>query len=223
MGHRPSKEEKTRKANQAKGRAKVTERDRAILQLKTARDKLLQYQTRIENMPKRNAREKKQCQEILKRSTVQLNNLMEMLQTIEVKQIEAEFVKGMKLGTAALKDIQQQLGDVEAAMAEAQEAVDDQNEINATLGVQLEQGEDDDELLAEFEKEQAEKEKPKTEPEKEKRASSAEPAKPKAPVSIPTTAKPVITYPAQQSQPKQKEPVVEDSESEEEERQPVLA
>ncbi|CAH1103164.1 unnamed protein product [Psylliodes chrysocephalus] len=149
--------------------SRVTEQDKAILQLKQQRDKLKQYQRRIElslvkdkelakkllnNGQKERAKlllKKKRYQEqILSKLDGQLSNLESMASDIEFAQVEVQVVEGLKTGNEALKKVNAALNieDIERILDETREGVDKQNEINELLSGQLT---DEDEAAVEDE------------------------------------------------------------------------
>ncbi|XP_039541794.1 charged multivesicular body protein 6 isoform X3 [Pimephales promelas] len=143
--------------------SRVTEQDRAILQLKQQRDKLKQYQKKItlqlekerhlaklllkDGMKERALLllKKKRYQDLLLDKTeVQIANLERM---IEVKVIE-----GLKAGNDCLKQIHEVMSieEVERILEETQEAIEYQKQIDELLAGWL-TAEDEDAVLAELE------------------------------------------------------------------------
>ncbi|KAK3870975.1 hypothetical protein Pcinc_023848 [Petrolisthes cinctipes] len=134
--------------------SKVTEQDKAVLQLKTTRDKIRQYQKRSEatlekdrqlakqllhNGRKERAllllRKKRFIEEQLKKTDGTLENIEKMIQDIEFAQIEMKVVDSLKIGNEALKQVNQMLNieDVERILDETQEAAEKQQEISDLL------------------------------------------------------------------------------------------
>lgn len=150
--------------------SRVTDQDKAILQLKQQRDKLKQYQKRItlqldkerflaKQLLKDGRKEKallllkkKRYQDqLLEKTDTQISNLERLVQDIEFAQIEMKVIEGLKIGNACLKSMHEvmSLQDVERIMEETQEAIDYQNQIDELLAGSLSQ-EDEDAVLAEL-------------------------------------------------------------------------
>lgn len=151
-------------------KSRVTEQDKAVLQLKQQRDKLKQYQKKIQlNMDKERETakklikngmkdrallllKKKRYQEsLLAKTDGQLDNIEQLVGNVEFAQIEAKVVEGLKAGNESLKQLQKvmSLEQVEKIMDETREAVEYQNEIDTLLSGQL-TAEDEDAVLAEL-------------------------------------------------------------------------
>lgn len=151
--------------------SRVTEQDKAILQLKQQRDKLKQYQKRIElslekdrelakkclaNGRKERAktllRKKKYQEKLLSNTDAQLETLEKLASDIEFAQVEAQVVSGLKVGNEALKKVNEVLSidEVEQILDETRESIEKQQEIDALLNGVLTE-EDEDEVLAELE------------------------------------------------------------------------
>ncbi|MCI4384502.1 hypothetical protein PGIGA_G00039360 [Pangasianodon gigas] len=154
-----------------KKRSRVTEQDRAVLQLKQQRDKLKQYQKKItlqlekerqlaKQLLKDGKKEKallllkkKRFQEqLLDKTDNQISNLERMVQDIEFAQIEAKVIEGLKVGNDCLKKMHEVMSieEVERIMDETQEAIEYQRQIDDILAGSLTQ-EDEDAVLAELE------------------------------------------------------------------------
>ncbi|XP_038831047.1 charged multivesicular body protein 6-like [Salvelinus namaycush] len=154
-----------------KRRTRVTEQDRAVLQLKQQRDKLKLYQKRItlqlekeRNLAKQLLKDgkkekallllkKKRYQDqLLDKTENQISNLERMCQDIEFAQIEMKVVEGLKVGNDCLKSLHEAMSieDVERIMDETQEGIEYQREIDEMLAGSLTQ-EDEDAVLAELE------------------------------------------------------------------------
>ncbi|RWS17734.1 charged multivesicular body protein 6-A-like protein [Dinothrombium tinctorium] len=174
---------------------RVTEQDKAILQLKQQRDKLKQYQKRVKEQlekEKRLAREliqnnkkdkallllkkKKYMDTLLERTDQQLDNLEKMVSDIEFAQIEITVVKGLQKGNEALKQLHSimSIEQIEDIMDETREGIEKQREIDNLIGTAFTE-EEESELLNELEKMTAENEQetefpevPTHEPAKEK-------------------------------------------------------
>ncbi|CAH1260992.1 unnamed protein product [Diabrotica balteata] len=149
--------------------SRVTEHDKAVLQLKQQRDKLRQYQKRIElslgkdkdiakkllnngqrDRAKLLLKKKRYQEQLLSKLDVQLDNLDKMANDIEFAQLETQVVSGLKAGNEALKQINDSLKieDIERILDETREGIDKQNEINDLLSGQLT---DEDEAAVEEE------------------------------------------------------------------------
>lgn len=150
--------------------SRVTEQDKAILQLKQTRDKIKQYQRRIEqslekerllakklvqNGQKDRAllllRKKKFQEQVLSKTDGQLENLERMVHDIEFAQVELRVIDGLKVGNAALKKLQDLLSidEIEKVMDDTKEAVEKQKEIDEVLAGELTE-EDEGEVEAEL-------------------------------------------------------------------------
>ncbi|XP_041076527.1 charged multivesicular body protein 6-like [Polyodon spathula] len=154
-----------------KRRTRVTEQDRAVLQLKQQRDKLKQYQKRInlhlekERLLARQLlrdgrkpkallllKKKRYQEQLLDKTENQISNLERMVQDIEFVQIEMKVIEGLKIGNSCLKKMHEVMSieDVERIMEETQEGIDYQRQIDEVLAGSLTQ-EDEDAVLAELE------------------------------------------------------------------------
>lgn len=150
--------------------SRVTEQDKAILELKQTRDKIKQYQRRIEqslekerllakklvqNGQKDRAllllRKKKYQEQVLSKTDVQLERLMVMVHDIEFAQVELRVIDGLKVGNAALKKLNDLLSidEIEKVMDETREGIEKQKEINEVLAGEL-TDEDEGEVEAEL-------------------------------------------------------------------------
>ncbi|XP_039680513.1 charged multivesicular body protein 6-like isoform X3 [Perca fluviatilis] len=111
--------------------SRVTEQDKAILQLKQQRDKLKQYQKRItlqlekerllaKQLLKDGRKEKallllkkKRYQDqLLDKTENQISNLECMVQDIEFMQIEMKVIEGLKVGNDCLESMHQQIDEI---------------------------------------------------------------------------------------------------------------
>lgn len=152
-------------------RPKITEQDKAVLALKQQRDKLKQYQKKIQlNLEKERQLAKKLLQEgkknkaklllkkkryqeqTLERTDNQLENLEKMVQDVEFAQIQLQVADGLKQGNEALKKMHEimSIEDVEKIMDETKEGIEYQREIDELLSGSLTQ-EDEDAVLEELE------------------------------------------------------------------------
>ncbi|KAL7643191.1 UNVERIFIED_CONTAM: hypothetical protein RMT77_006481 [Armadillidium vulgare] len=137
-----------------KKQSKVTQQDKALLELKTTRDKIRQYQKRSESTLQRDRdlakqllqndkkeraklllRRKRFIEEKLKQADGQLENIEQLIQDIEFAQVEMKVVDSLKVGNDALKEINalMNIEDIEKILEETQEAVEKQKEIDALL------------------------------------------------------------------------------------------
>ncbi|XP_076375814.1 vacuolar protein sorting 20 [Megalopta genalis] len=150
--------------------SRVTEQDKAVLQLKQTRDKIKQYRRRIEqtlendrllakkliqNGRKDRAllllRKKKFQEQLLSKTDGQLENLERMVHDIEFAQVEMKVVDGLKVGNVALKKLQDLLSieEIDKIMDETKEGIEKQKEIDdILLGCMTE--EDEGEVEAEL-------------------------------------------------------------------------
>ncbi|XP_027018932.2 charged multivesicular body protein 6 [Tachysurus fulvidraco] len=154
-----------------KKRSRVTEHDRAVLQLKQQRDKLKQYQKKITLQLEKERQlakqllkdgkkqkavlllKKKRFQEqLLDKTENQISNLERMVQDIEFAQIEMKVIEGLKVGNDCLKKMHEVMSieEVERIMDETQESIEYQRQIDDILAGSLTQ-EDEDAVLAELE------------------------------------------------------------------------
>ncbi|KAG5314897.1 CHMP6 protein, partial [Pseudoatta argentina] len=134
--------------------SRVTEQDKAILQVKQTRDKIKQYQKKIEqslekerllakellkNGKKDRAllllRKKKYQEQVLTRADGQLENLERMIHDLEFAQVEIKVVDGLKTGNTALKQLHALLSidEIEKVMDETTEGIEKQREIDEVL------------------------------------------------------------------------------------------
>ncbi|KAL4659235.1 charged multivesicular body protein 6-like [Arapaima gigas] len=151
--------------------SRVTEQDRAVLQLKQQRDKLRQYQKRITQQLEKERllakqllkegkkdkallllKKKRYQDQLLDKTESQISNLERMVQDIEFAQIEMKVIEGLKVGNDCLKKMHQVMSieEVERIMDETQDAIEYQRQIDDMLAGALSQ-EDEDAVLAELE------------------------------------------------------------------------
>ncbi|XP_053674955.1 charged multivesicular body protein 6-A [Anopheles nili] len=151
--------------------SRVTDQDKAVLQLKQQRDKLKQYQKRIElslekdrelakkclasgrkERAKTLLRKKKYQEKLLSNTDAQLETLEKLASDIEFAQVEAQVVSGLKVGNEALKKVNEILSidEVEQILDETRESIEKQQEIDALLNGVLSE-EDEEDVLAELE------------------------------------------------------------------------
>eukprot|EP01027_Heterolobosea_sp_BB2_P001660 GEZU01002483.1.p1 GENE.GEZU01002483.1~~GEZU01002483.1.p1 ORF type:complete len:215 (-),score=78.20 GEZU01002483.1:370-1014(-) len=148
-------------------KSRITQHDKAVLDLKVQRDKLKQYQKKINDVIERETeiarvllkegkkekamlalKKKKYQQQLLDKTEGQLNNIQEMIDSIDFAQIEKKVFDGLQQGTAALKEIQKELSieAVEKLMEESQEAIEYQQEVSRILSERLGSADEDDAL-----------------------------------------------------------------------------
>ncbi|XP_048871827.1 charged multivesicular body protein 6 [Brienomyrus brachyistius] len=153
-----------------KRRTRVTEQDKAVLQLKQQRDKLKQYQKKItlqlekerllarqllKDGKKEKAllllKKKRYQDQLLEKTENQIGNLERMVQDIEFAQIEMKVIEGLKIGNDCLKKMHEVMSieEVERIMDETQDAIEYQRQIDDMLAGSLTQ-EDEDAVLAEL-------------------------------------------------------------------------
>lgn len=153
------------------GASRVTEQDKAVLQLKQQRDKLKQYQKRITLQLEKERhlakellkhgkkdkallllKKKRYQDQLLDKTENQISNLERMVQDIEFMQIEMKVIEGLKVGNDCLKRMHEimSIEDVERILDETQEAIEYQRQIDEMLAGCLTQ-EDEEDLLAELE------------------------------------------------------------------------
>ncbi|TFK77209.1 hypothetical protein BDN72DRAFT_736933, partial [Pluteus cervinus] len=143
---------------------KITAQDRAILEMKLQRDKLKQYQKKIQGVLDREhaiaklhlaagqkdramiaLRRRKYQQGLLEKTDGQLDNLEQLVSSIEFSLIEVSVVHGLKQGTDVLKQIHKEMSleSVEKLMDETQEAREYQREVGEMLANNLSMDEED--------------------------------------------------------------------------------
>ncbi|KAK3740009.1 hypothetical protein RRG08_005281 [Elysia crispata] len=153
-----------------KRQSRVTEQDKAILQLKQQRDKLKQYQKKINTQLEKDRevarallkdgkkdkaklilRKKKFQESLLTKTDGQLENIERLVHDLEFTQVEQEVVRGLQVGNASLKKMHELLSleDVERIMEETQEGIEKQQEIDDLLSGGL-TDEDESDVLAEL-------------------------------------------------------------------------
>lgn len=153
-----------------KKQSRVTEQDRAILQLKQQRDKLRQYQKRVTQQLERERalarqllrdgrkeraklllKKKRYREQLLDRTENQISSLEAMVQSIEFTQIEMKVMEGLQVGNECLNKMHQVMSieEVERILDETQEAVEYQRQIDELLAGNFTQ-EDEDAILEEL-------------------------------------------------------------------------
>ena len=150
--------------------SRVTEQDRAILELKKQRDQLQIYQRKIEaeqeklksfarqclqkgekDKAKLVLKKKRRQETLLKQTDQQIENLEIMVNDIEFAQLERNVVEGLKVGNESLKKMHQLMSyeDVEKIMEETKEGIEYQQELDDLLAGSL-TAEDESSVLAEL-------------------------------------------------------------------------
>ncbi|XP_049633226.1 charged multivesicular body protein 6 [Suncus etruscus] len=153
-----------------KKQSRVTEQDKAVLQLKQQRDKLRQYQKRVSQQLERERevarqllrdgkkdraklllKKKRYQEQLLDKTDQQIASLESMVQSIEFAQIEMKVLQGLQFGNECLKKMHQVMSmeEVERILDETQEAVEYQRQIDELLAGSLTQ-EDEDAVLEEL-------------------------------------------------------------------------
>lgn len=148
----------SREMGNSKTKQKITARDRAILDLKVQRDRLKQYQKRIDVVREREVqiakehlaagkkdlallalRKKKYQEGLLEKTNQQLLNLEQLTNQIEFAIVEQQVFAGLQQGNSILKEIQQEMSleAVENLMEETAEAIAYQEEISRALSGKL--------------------------------------------------------------------------------------
>ncbi|TPX51809.1 hypothetical protein SeLEV6574_g00032 [Synchytrium endobioticum] len=136
----------------------ITDKDRAILDLKVQRDKLKQYQkkiltvidrevdvakTHLRNGDKRRAlialKKKKYQIQLLDQTDTQLLNLEQLTNSIEYALVERDVLKGLEQGNSVLKEIHKEMSveAVQKLMDDTADAIAYQNEIEQVLSAKL--------------------------------------------------------------------------------------
>ncbi|KAK4687059.1 charged multivesicular body protein 6, partial [Tremellales sp. Uapishka_1] len=133
---------------------KITPQDRAILDLKLQRDKMKQYQKRLQVVLDREQeiakealaagnktraltalRQRKYQEQLLARTDTQLQTLQELVSTIEFTQIQTTVLHGLSIGNDVLKQLHSEmsLDKVERLMDQTRDGVEYQREIDEAL------------------------------------------------------------------------------------------
>ncbi|BFZ59873.1 Vacuolar protein sorting-associated protein 20 [Saitoella coloradoensis] len=155
---------------------RVTPQDRAVLQMKLQRDKLKQYQKRIQVVldreraiakecllkgDKRRAllalRQRKYQEQLLVKTDAQLETLEQLTSSIEFALVEKDVLYGLKQGNMVLKEIHKEMNleAVEKLMDETADAIAYQKEIDEVLSTRITNAEEED-VLEELEELQRE-------------------------------------------------------------------
>ncbi|XP_006886222.1 PREDICTED: charged multivesicular body protein 6 [Elephantulus edwardii] len=154
-----------------KKQSRVTEQDKAVLQLKQQRDKLRQYQKRVTQQLERERavarqllrdgkkerarlllKKKRYREQLLDKTEQQITSLETMVQSIEFTQIEMKVMEGLQFGNECLHKMHQVMSieEVERILDETHEAVEYQRQIDELLAGSFTQ-DDEDAILRELE------------------------------------------------------------------------
>ncbi|KAF9919831.1 Vacuolar protein sorting-associated protein 20 [Linnemannia zychae] len=152
-------------SSQSKQTIKITPHDRAILDLKVQRDKLKQYNKRLEGVVEKELkmakahlakgekkrallalRRKKFQESLLEKTVLQMTNLDELTMSIEQAMIEKQVFAGLAAGNQVLKELHSEmsLADVEKLMDDTADAIAYQNEIDELLSTRLSVADEED-------------------------------------------------------------------------------
>ncbi|KAK5108579.1 hypothetical protein LTR62_008155 [Meristemomyces frigidus] len=151
---------------------KVSDQDRAILQMKVQRDNLHQYQKRITHLTALETSVARQClqqgnkprailalrkkkyqESLLSKTDQQLAQLEQLTSEVEFALVQRDVVFGLQQGTAVLKEIRREMGGlekVEMILGESEEAREYQREVSALLTGKM-SNQDEDEVEDELE------------------------------------------------------------------------
>lgn len=152
--------------------SRVTEHDKAVLELKKQRDQLQIYQKKVKaeqgklqdlarQLVKSGQKEKallllkkkKHQQNLLEKTRGQIENVEMLANDIEFAQMEGNVIEGLKIGNEALKNINKliSLEDAERIMDETREGVEYQEQLSEILSGSIMSSEDEDAILEELE------------------------------------------------------------------------
>lgn len=156
---------------------KISDQDKAILDMKNQRDKLHQYQRRITVLTSRETeiakemlakgdkprallalRRKKYQETLLSKTDAQLEQLEQLTNSVEFALVRKDVVFGLQQGTKVLQDIHKEMGGiehVEKLMGETADAIAYQQEVSEMLGGKI-SNQDEDEVEEELEALEAE-------------------------------------------------------------------
>ncbi|KAL5534115.1 hypothetical protein ACEPAG_576 [Sanghuangporus baumii] len=148
----------------AQSTPKITQQDKAILDLKLQRDKLKQYQKKIQTILDREQeiarqhlregskdravvalRRRKYQESLLHKTDTQLESLEQLVSTIEFSLVQVSVLHGLKQGNEVLKEIHREMNpeSVERLLEETAEARAYQQEIGEMLSNTLTMDEED--------------------------------------------------------------------------------
>jgi charged multivesicular body protein 6 len=149
---------------------RITDHDRAVLQMKQQRDTLKRYQQRVEKLleserelakrllsenkrekAKLLLRKKKFQTDQLERTEASLDTIEKLIQDLEYTQIEIKVIEGLKVGNIALKKANElfNIEHIEQLLDETKEGIDKQKEITDLLSGSL-SSEDEEAVEAEL-------------------------------------------------------------------------
>lgn len=163
------------------GTSKVTDQDRAILDLKLQRDKLRQYQKRIQVILDREKEIAKEClvrgdrqtallalrkrkyqEQLLLKTDSQLETLEDLTHNIEFALVQKDVMYGLEQGNQVLKDINKEMSleRVEQILDESAEGIAYQREVTELLSGRITNVEEEEiqEELEALEREKLERE-----------------------------------------------------------------
>ncbi|XP_041978121.1 charged multivesicular body protein 6-A [Aricia agestis] len=151
--------------------SRITPQDKAVLELKQQRDKLKQYQKKIEinlerdrqlakkllaqdkrDKAKSLLKKKKYQEQLLLNADIQLEKIEQLTHDLEFTQIEIQVLDGLKTGNEALKKVHAILNidEIEKILDETKEGIEKQREIDELISGQLTE-EDNEAIEAELE------------------------------------------------------------------------
>ncbi|CAM0135031.1 Vacuolar protein sorting-associated protein 20 [Umbelopsis sp. WA50703] len=149
---------------------KITSQDKAILDLKVQRDKLKQYQKKLQVVADKEVEIARQClaqgnktkallslkkkkyqEQLLEKTDAQLMNLEDLTNSIEYAVVEKQVVEGIQQGNEVLKEIHKEMSieSVQKLMDDTADAIEYQNEIDEILSGKI-TAEDEEEILKEL-------------------------------------------------------------------------
>ncbi|KAJ2962955.1 hypothetical protein NQZ79_g1924 [Umbelopsis isabellina] len=135
---------------------KITSQDKAILDLKVQRDKLKQYQKKLQVVADKEVEIAKQClaqgnkrkalislkkkkyqEQLLEKTDAQLMNLEDLTNSIEYALVEKQIVDGIQQGNEVLKEIHKEMSveSVQKLMDDTADAIEYQNVKTLTLTI----------------------------------------------------------------------------------------
>jgi len=156
----------------------MSEKDKAALDVKRQRDRLIKYEKEMQKKIDRETemckkllkagkrdqaklalRKKKYQQNLLEKTRNQLLNIEELIENVEAAQMQQEVFKAMQVGTDLLQKINSEMSieEVEQLMDDTAEAIAYQQELNDLLSQDLTAADEDDVLkeLAQIEQMEA--------------------------------------------------------------------
>ncbi|WVQ73120.1 hypothetical protein IAR50_002684 [Cryptococcus sp. DSM 104548] len=184
---------------------RITAQDRAILDLKLQRDKMKQYQKRLQVVLDREQeiarealksgnktraltalRQKKYQEQLLAKTDAQLMTLQELVATIEFTQIQNTVLHGLEMGADVLKELHKEMSieRVDKLMDQTREGIEYQREVDEALMSKMSPEEED---AVQEELERLQKEAMPSVPETQPPVSL-----PDAPTELPTEPEPTV-------------------------------